>query len=182
MKTFVVCRQNKINPRKMLPCCSPRLLLTILKTIRSQISSEKEFKQKKKPKPHPNQTTKNDSWGMLKNFSILTKSHNPTTKRLRFKWLKQQPLLHHERTQISFMKQMGHRETKGSEYRSEGRIYSSSIREAKGHKRQEMAKRIRVIAAFFFFKSGEPPYFPHGEKPPCRKGSSVEAMALVGVL
>lgn len=49
------------------------------------------------------------------------------------------------------MKQMGKREADGSDYKSEGRIYRSSIWETKGCKRQETAKTIRAIAAFFFF-------------------------------
>ena len=45
---------------------------------------------------------------------------------------------------------MGNREAEGSEYKSEGRIYRLSVWETKGHKKQETAKRIRAIAAFFF--------------------------------
>lgn len=52
------------------------------------------------------------------------------------------------------MKQMANREAEGSEYKSEGRIYRSSIWETKGHKKQETAKRIRAIAAFFFKVQG----------------------------
>lgn len=50
------------------------------------------------------------------------------------------------------MKQMGNREAEDSKFKSEGRIYRLSIWETKGHKKQETAKRIRAIAAFFFFK------------------------------
>lgn len=61
------------------------------------------------------------------------------------------------------MKQMENREAEGSEYKSEGRIYRSSIWETKGG--GGAAKRIRAIAAFYlFFKDRETLCFPCGEQ------------------
>jgi len=51
--------------------------------------------------------------------------------------------------------QMGKREADGSEYKLEGRICRSSRWQTKGHERQEIAKRIRAIAAFFFSSTGK---------------------------
>lgn len=62
------------------------------------------------------------------------------------------------------MKQMGNREAEDSKFKSEGRIYRLSIWETKGHKKQETAKRIRAIAAFFFLNYRETSCFPCREK------------------
>lgn len=151
-----MCRWNKIKPSQTLPCCSLRLLLPTWKQSWAKSVQRKNLNRKKKktlnkkiPRMiigeywrtflYTDQKPQSDNWG-----TILV--------------VKTTPLLHQEENRNILCKQMGNREAEGSEDKSKGKIYRSSIWETKG---LETAKRIRAIAAiFFFFKYRETSRFP----------------------